>query len=92
MQDSELEVIEISIRLNELKSKFDRIIRDGETYENVKTIYLQIRELECYQNALQWHPKEYSTFESRPPSEDASRFSGKDGGNYRHIREEPPLL
>ena len=44
------------IRLNELKSQFDKSMRQGETYSNLKQIHLQIKELECYLRAMDWDP------------------------------------
>lgn len=51
------DVTSLRIILNELKSKFDRSMRQGETFANLKEIYLQIKELECLLNAMQWNPR-----------------------------------
>ena len=50
------DVTSVSIRLNELKNKFDQGIRNGETFANVRKIYLQIKELECSRKAMRWNP------------------------------------
>lgn len=50
------EIAEISIELNELKSQFDQFMRQGENFSQLKKIYVQIKNLECRMNALQWAP------------------------------------
>lgn len=50
------DVTSYRIRLNELKSEFDKSMRQGETYNNLKKIHVQIKELECYLKALDWDP------------------------------------
>lgn len=37
----------LQLHLNELKAIFDNLICEGGTFEEVKAIYLQIKELEC---------------------------------------------
>ena len=44
------DVTSVSIRLNELKNKFDQGIRNGETFANVR------KELECSLKAMRWNP------------------------------------
>jgi hypothetical protein len=53
----ENDVTSVSIRLNELKNKFDQCMRQGDTFANVRAIYNQIRELECFLKALIWDPR-----------------------------------
>ena len=48
------DVINIRIRLNELKTKFDRAMNAGEEFATVKKIYMEIKELECYLNVMEW--------------------------------------
>lgn len=43
------------IQINELKSKFDNRMREGDTFENVKKIYLKIKELDCNLKSLKCH-------------------------------------
>ena len=45
----------LRIILNELRSKFDQSMRQGETFGNLKEIYLQIKELECLLKAMEWN-------------------------------------
>ena len=44
----------IHIHLNELKAKFDKVMRDGGTFAEVKKIYMEIKELECHLKVLEW--------------------------------------
>jgi hypothetical protein len=58
LQDTQDDVTSLRIRLNELRSQFDMVMRDGGTFDIVKAIYLRIKEIECYLRALQWNPNE----------------------------------
>jgi hypothetical protein len=51
------DITAINIQLNELRSKFDHAMRDGTDYVDLRETYLQMKELECYINALQWEPE-----------------------------------
>jgi chromosome segregation ATPase len=53
----ETDVTSVSIRLNELKNKFDQCMRQGDTFANVRAIYNQIKELECFLKAMIWDPR-----------------------------------
>ena len=44
----------IHIHLNELKAKFDNVMRNGGTFAEVKKIYMEIKELECHSKVLEW--------------------------------------
>lgn len=57
----ENDITSVSIRLNELKNKFDQCMRNGDTFSNVRKIYMQIKELECFLKALIWDPRTTST-------------------------------
>ena len=48
------DITTISIQLNELKSEFDRSMRQGDTFANLKEVYMKIKELTCHLQALQW--------------------------------------
>lgn len=48
------DVTRMLIYINELKSTFDRAMIEGETFENVKKIYLKIKALESQISVLQW--------------------------------------
>jgi hypothetical protein len=50
----EQDVSALTILLNEYRSMFDKAMREGETFDNLKKLYLQIKELECHLNALEW--------------------------------------
>jgi len=48
------DITSLSIELNELKSAFDRAMREGDTFMNLKTVYSKIKELTCHLQALGW--------------------------------------
>jgi hypothetical protein len=48
------DITAISIELNELKSEFDRSMRQGDTFANLKKVYMKIKELTCHLQALEW--------------------------------------
>jgi len=45
----------LTARLNELKSQFDQRMQQGGSFEEVKQVYLQIKELELKLNDVKWH-------------------------------------
>ena len=51
------DITAINIQLNELRSKFDHGMREGGDFPHMRETYLQMKELECYINALQWDPE-----------------------------------
>jgi hypothetical protein len=53
------DITSISIELNELKSEFDRSMREGDTFTNLKKIYMKIKELTCYMKALEWDEQKF---------------------------------
>jgi hypothetical protein len=53
------DVTSIMIELNELKSKFDQSMRQGDTFANLKKVYMQIKELTCHLQALGWDANKY---------------------------------
>ena len=50
------DVTAINIQLNELRSKFDQVMREGNDFTDLRETYQQIKQLECYINALHWDP------------------------------------
>jgi hypothetical protein len=40
--------------LNELKSNFDQKLLQGETFEDAKKVYIQIKEIECQLSVINW--------------------------------------
>ena len=54
MATKDVDVATIRIQLNELKSKFDRGIMLGEEFASIKKTYMEIKELECFLNVLEW--------------------------------------
>jgi hypothetical protein len=54
MQDIKTDITSISIQLNELKSEFDRSMRQGDSFANLKKVYMKIKELTCHLQALEW--------------------------------------
>lgn len=53
------DITSISIELNELKSEFDRSMRHGDTFANLKKVYMKIKELTCHLQALEWDAQRY---------------------------------
>lgn len=51
------DITTITIQLNELRSRFDQGMRESREPNNLRDIYLQMKELECHVNALQWEPE-----------------------------------
>ena len=49
-----VDTISIRIHLNELKTQFDNAMRDGDEFTNLKKIYMEIKELECHLNVMEW--------------------------------------
>ncbi len=54
------------ILLNELKSKLDQKMHQGETFENVKKLYMQIKALESQLGIINWQKKNLNTGGSGP--------------------------
>ena len=54
MTTENVEVITIRVHLNELKTQFDRAMLEGEEFASTKKLYMEIKELECYLNVLEW--------------------------------------
>lgn len=50
------DVTTITIQLNELRSRFDQGMREGQEPNNLRETYLHMKELECHLKALQWEP------------------------------------
>jgi hypothetical protein len=87
MLNPDSDVTALRIHLNELRSRFDQAMREGESFTTMKEIHLQIRELESCIKVLEWNGAS-STF--RSTREPASRIPNEK--KYRHVEEPPPLL
>ncbi|HUQ64856.1 MAG TPA: hypothetical protein VM101_01790 [Flavitalea sp.] len=83
----DIDVTAMRIHLNELKSRLDQAIRDGESFFTMKEIHLQIKELESCINVLEWNG---TSIHPRGKNEPAARSYNEK--RYRHIEEPPPLL
>ena len=57
--DIKTDITSISIELNELKSAFDRAMRQGDSFANLKKVYMKIKELTCHLQALEWDSKKF---------------------------------
>lgn len=90
---SNSDVASFTIRLNELKSEFDKCMREGDTFEHVKELYYQIKESESSLNVLDWNTDIHANT-SRPPASFTETQSDhpEDNDKYRHILEPHPLL
>ena len=53
------DITSLSIELNELKSAFDRAMRQGDSFANLKRVYMKIKELTCHLQALEWDSKRF---------------------------------
>jgi hypothetical protein len=81
------DVTAMRIHLNELRSRFDQAMRDGETFITMKEIHMQIKELESCIKVLEWNG---ASVPPRGQAEPAARmFSER---RYSHVEEPPPLL
>lgn len=81
------DITSMRIQLNELRSKFDQAMRDGVSYNTVKEIHLQIKELESSIKELEWNGGSAPTRVYRNPTSRASTVK-----RYMHVEEPPPLL
>ena len=81
------DVTAMRIHLNELRSRFDQVVRDGESFTTMKELHMQIKELESCIKVLEWtgNPAPH-----RGKGEPASRQLSE--RRYRYIEEPPPLL
>ena len=55
------DLIDLTIQLNELKTALDKCMRQDNSFEKSKQIYLQMKEVECRLHAMEWHPFSLST-------------------------------
>jgi hypothetical protein len=72
----------MGIHLYELKSLFNQAVRDQRSIEDIKSLYMQIEQLETEWKSQQWNPGS--------PSLKPKRISG--ARKYPHIDEPSPLL
>ena len=87
IESPDTDVSAMRIHLNELRSRFDEAVRDGESFTMMKEIHLHIKELESCIKELEWNG---SAVPPRGKSEPAKRIFNKE--RYRHVKEPPPLL
>ena len=52
--DSDYDVTALRIHLNELTASLDHAIMEGDSFERVKNLYMQIKEIECRLRVLEW--------------------------------------
>jgi hypothetical protein len=82
------DVTAMRIHLNELRSRFDQAMREGESFSIMKDLHLQIKELESCIKVLEWEGSApFSRFRSEEP---ASRMTSD--RRYRYVEDPPPLL
>ena len=82
------DVTAMRIHLNELRSRFDQAMREGESFSVMKDIHLQIKELESCIKVLEWQGG--TPFTRIKNEEPASRMPGE--RRYRYVEDPPPLL
>ena len=81
------DVTAMRIHLNELRSRFDQAMREGESFLMMKDIHLQIKELESCIKVLEWNGDSFPRFKNDEP---ASRTIND--RKYRFVEDPPPLL
>jgi len=75
-----VDVISIRTHLNDLKTRFDSAMLEGEQFVIQKKIYMEIKELECHLKVMEWDSEK-------------GRFNATDyKKNHSHIKEQKPLL
>ncbi|MBA4166003.1 MAG: hypothetical protein H0X41_00385 [Chitinophagaceae bacterium] len=50
------DVTTLTIHLNELKTDLDKFMRQENSFQKVKQVYFEIKEMECHLRALEWNP------------------------------------
>jgi hypothetical protein len=80
MSAERVDITAIRMHLNELKASFDKAIRDGEIFVNLKKIYMGIKELECHLKVLEWD------------ADNKRLHTGYLGEIHRQIENQKPLL
>lgn len=81
------DVTAMRIHLNELRSRFDLAMREGESFSVMKDIHLQIKELESCIKVLEWNGDSFLRIKGDEP---ASRVVMD--RKYRFVDDPPPLL
>ena len=54
MTTEDVDVTSIRMHLNELKTKFEMAMIEGGEFAALKKIYMEIKELECHLNVMEW--------------------------------------
>jgi hypothetical protein len=57
--EASTDITAITIELNELRSKFDQGMREGQEPSDLKETYQHMKLLECHLKALQWDPERH---------------------------------
>lgn len=68
MATASVDTSALRIHLNELKSEFDKAMRDGEEFSKVKILHKAIKEVEWHLKMLEWEKAPHSA-RSSPYSE-----------------------
>ena len=63
-----IDVTALNIQLNELRSRFDQVIREGDDFQDLKETYMHMKEIECHLKALQWDPEHQVNRSSNVPA------------------------
>lgn len=56
------DVVSLKIQLNELRSQFDQKLQQGECFEEVKKLYMKIKELDSKIKVIGWRGNTNSSF------------------------------
>ena len=65
MATASVDTSALRIHLNELKSEFDKTMREGASFSIVKSIYKEIKELEWQLKVLDWERNNDRAFSQR---------------------------
>jgi len=75
----EVDMISLRDHLNVLQMQFDRGMLEGELFDNLKKIYMEIKETQCHLNVIEW--------DSEKGMIRSEYYKGQG-----HIKEQKPLL
>ena len=75
----EVDMISLRNNLNILEMRFDQGMLEGELFNNLKKIYMEIKETQCHLKVMEWDSEKELTR--------SEYYKG-----HGHIKEQKPLL
>ena len=79
MITQEVDMISLRNDLNILEMRFDQGMLEGELFDNLKKIYMEIKETQCHLKVMEWDSEKELTR--------SEYYKG-----HGHIKEQKPLL